>query len=172
MFERELNEQILRALKDKFYWIDTGDFIERYDIRMQIACQHNLLTFLPYSDLSLDFMNTYSKSLAMNFFSLIILPFFTLGRFLVGCIDGDAMLFLSTFEFIFNVFATLIILAFEITSGILSLATKPLITLGFLIAYTADFMLDFFKTDKNIQNNNNLYTPEALDALLLLECSQ
>jgi len=167
MFERDFQRQIRRELENDIWDIFRGAYFERYDIRLQIACQHNLLIFLPYSDYSLDFMITYSKSLAMNFFCLIILPFFTLGAYLGGWIDGDAMLFWRSFEFIFNFFATLMILAFEITSGILSLATKPLITLGFLIVYTADFMMDFFKTDKNIQNNNRVYAPEALDALLL-----
>jgi hypothetical protein len=71
------------------------------------------------------------------------------------------------FNSIFNIALTLIILELEIASGLLSLVTKPLITLGFLVAYTADFMINLFITPENAKHMNKLSDLTELDKLLL-----
>ena len=130
--------------------MNCGLFFEHYGYRYGIMYCHLTLTFLPFSDVSLRFIDTYFQSLLMNTISLLELPFIIIGSLVEFIFSGNMRFIGDIFESIFNILLTLIILTLEITSGILSLVTKPLITLGFLIAYTANFLMNFFKTPENL----------------------
>jgi hypothetical protein len=167
MFDRMYQHQIFAHLNDNFYRMNSGMFFEYYGHRYDIMCYHLTLTFLPFSDLSLRFIDTYFQSLLMNTISLLELPFIIIGSLVEFIFTGNTRFIGDIFESIFNILLTLIILTLEITSGILSLVTKPLITLGFLVAYTPDFMIDLFRTPEIVEEPNKLANLENLDALLL-----
>ena len=167
MFAREYQKLIFSNLDYNLLLTSTRWFVERFGARFEIMCCHLTLTFLPYSDLSLRFIDTYFQSLLMNIICLATLPILICLALLEFIFTGDMKAFVYMFEFILNFAVTSIILPLEIASGILSLVTKPLITLGFLSAYTADFMIDLFSTPEIVEEPNKLARLENLDALLL-----
>ena len=168
MFAREYQQQIFNYLDYQIYNISkNGNFLENYDIRFHIMSSHLNLTFSPYCDLSLCFLDTYFQSLLLNLASLIALPVVIIFASLEFIFTANIKLIGYIFEPIFNIALTLMILTLEIASGLLSLVTKPLITLGFLVAYTADFMMNLFRTPENAEHTNKRSDLTELDKLLL-----
>ena len=166
MFARMYQQQILAHLNNNFYRMSGGMGFGHHEYRFSIMCCHLTLTFLPFSVLLLEFINTYFQSLLMNTIYLLEQPFILIGALLEFIFTGNMSLIGNLFESIFDILHTLIILTLEITSGLLSLVTKPLITLGFLVAYTPDFMMDLFMTPENVVHANKQSDLEELDKFL------